>query len=190
MGPGLGADEPRRQPPAAVHMVERSQVSATSVCVPTVSHSHPPPCTSPGDSPRPAGRPDPGSYPVTAFALVPGTCEISCVPFKNEVSVFPSPVGLPKLSPSGLQSQMLWGLAFLVQDPRAGEPDVGLRTLTPVGIIILQFVGRPPRCVGFDYIRESIPPTHLSHCGSFFVFSCRRSFLVASILFHWWWFCR
>ena len=53
--------------------------------------------------------------------------------FKNEVFISPSPVGLPKLSLTGLQSQTLWGLVFLVQDPWAKERDMGLSSLTPVG---------------------------------------------------------
>ena len=40
-------------------------------------------------------------------------------------------MGLLKLSPMGLQSQVLWGLILLVQDPQAGGG--GLRPLTPVG---------------------------------------------------------
>ena len=40
-----------------------------------------------------------------------------------------SSLGLPRLSPAGLQSQMFWGLLFLVPDPQTGELDVGLRLL-------------------------------------------------------------
>ena len=90
------------------------------------------PPTSLRGSPRPAGRSGPGSYQITAFAL--GIVyEILFAPFKSDTSISPRPVGLPKLSPTGLQSQMLWGIIFLVQDPQAGEPNVGLRTLTPLG---------------------------------------------------------
>ena len=46
--------------------------------------------------------------------------EMLCVPFKNEVSISPSPLGLQKLRCSGIKSHMLWGLIFLVQDPWAG----------------------------------------------------------------------
>ena len=45
------------------------------------------PSASAADSPRPAGRSDPGSYQITAFVLDPRTCEIVCVPFKSEVSI-------------------------------------------------------------------------------------------------------
>ena len=72
------------------------------------------PPTSLGDSPRSADRSGPGFYQITAFTLGPRTCEILCAPFHGEVSISPSPVGLPKLCPAGLQSQILWGLVFLV----------------------------------------------------------------------------
>ena len=58
----------------------------------------------------------PESYPITASALGPSTCEILCVPFRSEVSIFSSPVGLSKLSSTSLQSQIFWGLIFPVQD--------------------------------------------------------------------------
>ena len=102
-------------------------MSATSICIPKVSPTYL------GDCPRAADRSGPGSYQITAFALGPGACEVLCVPFKSEVSIYPSPLGLPKLGPAGLQSQMLWGLVLLMQDPWVAEPYVGLRILTPVG---------------------------------------------------------
>ena len=58
-----------------------------------------------------------------------GVHEILCAPFKSEVSISLSPVELLQSSPNYLQSQMLWGPLFPVPDP---QPDVGLRTLTPV----------------------------------------------------------
>ena len=120
---------------------------ATSVYVPRVSHNHPLP--PPGDPPRPEGRSVSGSYQITAFALGPGTCESFCAPFKTELSISPNPVELLQSSLAGHQSQMLWGLLFLVLTP-------GLRSLTwdsellllwqnLCNIIILQFVGHPPR---------------------------------------------
>ena len=111
-----------------------------------------------------------------------------CVwPFKSGVSVSPSPVGLLLLGTADLQSQLLSGLIF-----QAGEPDVGLRSLLCNNLcrtVILQFVGHSWGLVviGFDYI-SSLP--FLLH-----IFSCRRSFLVVSSLFHQWlfsrelWFC-
>ena len=53
------------------------------------------------------------------------------MPFKSEIS-FSQFLGTSKLSLSGLQSQMLWGLILLVQDPQAGDY-LQLRTLTPGG---------------------------------------------------------
>lgn len=69
---------------------------------------------------RPAVRSGRGSYQSTAFALGPGAHEILCVPFRSE-SIPLSPVGLPQLSPVDLQKQMLWGLVFLVLEPRLGS---------------------------------------------------------------------
>ena len=120
-------------------------MSATNVYVPRVSHSHP--TATPGDSPRPAGRSGLGSYHITAFTLSPGACESLCVQFKSEVSISLSPVGLLKLSPAGLQSQILWGLIFLVPDPWVGEPHMGSLSLlweNLCDIIILYFVSHPP----------------------------------------------
>ena len=72
------------------------------VYVPRVSHSCPPPPLQ--KTLRPASRSGSGSYQISAFALHPGVGEILCVPFKSEISVSPSPVGLPILSPACLQS--------------------------------------------------------------------------------------
>ena len=84
---------------------------------------------SPGDSPRSASGSHPGPF-RSASVLRFGICEIGRVPFKSRVSVSCSPpVALLNLSPTGFQSQMFWGLIFLVQEPWAGERDVGLRTL-------------------------------------------------------------
>ena len=84
---------------------------------------------SPGDSPRSAGRSDPGSFQITASSLGPRACEILYVPFKSLVSISHNPLGLLKASPADQQSQTFWGLVFLVQDPQARELDVGLRPL-------------------------------------------------------------
>ena len=129
---------------------------------------------SPGDSPRSAGRTDPGSSQITAFVPGPGVCEIFCVPFKREISISLSPLGLQKVRPTGLQSQMLWGPILPVQDYEAGEPEVGLRPLIPLEepLQCNYFWGRPPRSTGLDYIT---PPTrlvwfllHVFGCRSFF----------------------
>ena len=53
-----------------------------------------------------------------------------CVCPLSVKSLSPSLVGFLKLSLTGLQRQILWGLVFPVQDPWAVEADLGLRTLT------------------------------------------------------------
>ena len=65
--------------------------------------------------------------PMSIESVMPSDHLVLCRPFLLLPSVFPS------ISPAGLQSQMLWGLMFPVQGPWAGEPEVKLRPLTPVG---------------------------------------------------------
>ena len=135
-----------------IHVVEGAPKSGChQYQCPWVSCSHP--LALLGDLSTLAYRSGSASYEITAFTLGPSACETVCPPFTSEMSISTSPLGLLKLSPAGLQSGMLWGLVPQVQDhpptaPRrgwgVGEPNVGLRALTPVGEL-LQFVGRPPR---------------------------------------------
>lgn len=67
--------------------------------------------------------------PTPASAFYCGLCGVLCVPFKCEFSVFPSLLGLPKVSPTAIQYQMFWGLVFLVQDFWIGELEVGFELL-------------------------------------------------------------
>ena len=67
------------------------------------------------------------------FTLRPRAHKSLCAPFKSGVFVFPSPVELLCTSPNGPQCRMFWGLLLPMPDPQAWEPDVGRRTLTPVG---------------------------------------------------------
>ena len=62
----------------------------------------------------------------------PSAHEISCAPSKSGVSVSPNPVELLHSNPAALQSHMFWGLLLTMPDPQAGEPDLGLRTPTPM----------------------------------------------------------
>ena len=100
-------------------------------------------------------------------------CEVLCVSFKSEVPISPSPVRFLQLSPVGLQSQMFWGL-FLMQEPHAGEPDMGLRTLTPVGEP-LQYNYSPIRGLPtwgvWDLIILRVRPSYPPHYGSIFMSS-------------------
>lgn len=59
-----------------------------------------------------------------------------CMPFKCEFSVFLSPLGLPKASPTAIQYEMPWGLIFLVQGFWVGELKVGFELLTPLGVLL------------------------------------------------------
>ena len=95
------------------------------------------PCLSGRQScpPRLAGRSDMYFFQMTVFPLSPGTCEILYVPFKNEISISLSSLGLWKLSTTGLQSQVLWGLLFPVQDPWVREHNVRLRPLLLGGLL-------------------------------------------------------
>ena len=128
----------------SVHTVEVAPQHGCCQCLCPEGEPQPP-LASLGDSPRPAGRSDPCSYQIVAFALGPGACEILCAPCKSEVSIFLSPLELPKLSPTGLPSHMLWEFVFPEKDPWAGDPNVGLRTLMPVGEP-LQYNNYSPVC--------------------------------------------
>ena len=87
------------------------------------------PLASLGHSPTPADKSGPGFYQMIAFVLSPGVCDTLCMPCKKEISISLSPVGLLKLSPAGLPSQMLWQLIFPVQGCQAAEATMELRTL-------------------------------------------------------------
>ena len=67
------------------------------------------------------------------FSLSPSVHETLCTPSKRGVSVSVSVGEFLQSNPTYLQSEMLWELLFLMPDPQTGEPDVGLRTLIPVG---------------------------------------------------------
>ena len=131
VGPSFHTTEPRWQPPSS-HGWICPTVSITHDYMPRVSHSYP--FASPGDSASPAGKSGPGSYQITPFAVSLGVCEFLCVPFKNEGCISPSSVRLLQLSPTGLQSQVLWRLWYWTGD---GELDVRLRTPTPMGVSVI-----------------------------------------------------
>ena len=94
----------------------------------------------PPPSPRSAGMSAPG----------PEACEILCVPFKNGLYISHSPLGLLKVSPTGLQSQTFWGFIFPVQDPSGCGALCGAHIPCSFGstsaiVIILPFVDCLPR---------------------------------------------
>ena len=81
---------------------------------------------------------------------------------------------------------------FLMQDPWAGEPYLGLGPFTPLRelstiAIIIPFVSCPPRGMGFDYI-ETLTLLSILFWLLLYIFICKSS-LVDSSLFHQWLFC-
>ena len=104
----------------AATAARRVKYSPICVSVPRMSSSDPP--TSPGDSPRAAGRPG-----LLNYCFCPWTwLGVSfSVPFRTKVSVSSGPVGFLPLSLPALQSQVLWGLVFPVQDPPRPSPGWG-----------------------------------------------------------------
>lgn len=84
-----------------------------------------------GDSPRSGRGSDPGS--LLPSSLVPTTDKILCLPFQNGVSINHSLLSLLKISITDLQSQMLWGLIFLVHDSGVQSPLWGTDPLFPGG---------------------------------------------------------
>ena len=78
---------------------------------------------------------------------------------------FPQFYGAPEHQPTGLQCQMLQGILLSMPDLWAGEPDVGLGTLTPGGEPLLcsyfPFCGFLTWWVWDCLYHESAPPTIL-----------------------------
>ena len=87
----------------------------------------PPACV--GDPPVLAGRSGPGSYEVTFISLGPGAHKILCVPSKSGSLCFPQTCGIPVIKPCWPSKSDFLGLCL----PLQGDPDMGLRTFTPVG---------------------------------------------------------
>ena len=142
------------------------------------------PHTSPAD-PLKTSRYDPWSYEVSALLPWVPVHAHPCVSSRSGAAVSPSPVALLHSSPTGLQSQVLWGLFLLMPDPQAGEPDVGL---SPTGELLRYncspVCGSPTWGV-WDLIILSVRPSyHL--VGFLHVFGCinRISFLVGLRLFY------
>ena len=106
------------------------------------------------------------SYQIAAFTLGPSAREILSAPFMSEVSLAPSPVGLLKLSPAGLQRQMQWELVFLMQEAKAGETDMGLhshscRRIFAIELFSSLWVTHPGV---WDWMVSWVCPSYLSHC--------------------------
>ena len=87
----------------------------------------------PGGPPRTAVRFDPDSLGDIALPWDPVHFNVCVCLLRMGVSISPSPVELLCTSPTGLQCQILQGLFLPMPDLQAWGPDMGLRTLTPVG---------------------------------------------------------
>lgn len=149
------------------------------------------PPTSLGDSSRPERMSGPGFYQITAFAMGSGAHKILCMPFKSEVSISYSPLGVLKLSPTGLKSQLFWGLSSQCRSPR---PGMGLRILTPVGEpLYYDYYPVCPRSATSGYgtwLYYKPISSYVLLWFLLYVFSCWKSFLVGFSLFLRWLFYR
>ena len=159
-------------------------MAASSVYVPQ-GELQPTPI-SPGDSARSAGRSGPCYYQITAFAL--GCQHVRfCVCPLREKTLFPQSCGSLERSPLVFGAKCSGFLSFQCRTSGAGEPDMGLKTLTTVEEL-LQYnyspvCGSPlPQGYGLDYI-TSLPLLHGSLWFLLYVFSGRSS-MVGSGLFH------
>ena len=137
-------------------------VCCPCLCPLSESQLHP---ASQGGSPKSASGYDPCSFHITASVQGPIVCEILCVLFMGGVFISHSPLALLKVSPTGLQRQIFWGLIFLVQDPWVGCPLWGLDTLL-LGENLCNYdyspiSGSPPQGYGSWVSHDSTHPIHL-----------------------------
>ena len=127
---------------------------------------------------------DPGSFQITASSLEVRACGILCAPLKCRGSisyVSGSPIWKPH---TGFQNQTFWWLVFLVQESWVGELDVGLRCLTPwrEPLQLWLFCLRVTHLQVWVLTLLHFHPSYLS-CFFFYIFSCRKSFLLVFRLF-------
>ena len=93
-------------------------MAATCVCIPILSPSCLLPFWEDLEDQQVSLSQGPGVCEILcASALGPGVYEILRASVMSEISISHSPLALLKVNPTGLQSQTLWGLVFLVQDP-------------------------------------------------------------------------
>lgn len=104
--------------------VEQAPLNGCRQCVCPQGELHLPPAS----LPRPAGRSDPDSFEVTAFALDPRECEVLSASFKSGVSILHSPLPLPKVSPTGFPRQIFLGACFPGAGPLGWGPQCGAWT--------------------------------------------------------------
>ena len=118
-----------KRPPLVENMMMIPENHSQDLCFqcpsPTRSHSHP---HFPRRSSKNCRRIWPRFLWSVCFALGPSARESLCNPFKNGVSVSPSPLELLPTIPAGPQRQVLQGLLLPMPDLQLWEPNVGLRT--------------------------------------------------------------
>ena len=97
-------------------------------------HSEPQlPPTSPGDPPRPAGRSGPSSYEKLLFPLVAVHTRLCVCPTRVEFLFPPVLWSSCDQAPLAFKAKCSGELLLLMPDIQAGELDMGLGTLIPVG---------------------------------------------------------
>ena len=92
----------------------------------------------PGDAARIAGKSDPDSYWVSALPWEPMHKKPVCT-FQEWSLCFPQSCGAPAHKPSWPSVPNATGILLPMPDPQAWDPDVGLRTLTPMGEPLEQY---------------------------------------------------
>ena len=145
--------------------------------------------TSAGDLPTVAARYGSVSYGVTAPSTWVLVCTLLCVCPPRVESLF-SPVLLKSCNqiPLAFKVWFYGNSSSHCQTPRLGSLTWGsepsFQWVDFCGIIVLQFVSRPPSGYGiWFYCDCTLLP---SHCGFSFVFGCGVSFLVSPESSCWW----
>ena len=101
---------------------------AIDVFVPAVSHNN----LLAANPPVSASKSGLGSLKSLLFSLSSGVHTTLCLPFRSVVSIYSSLMEFLWTSPTGNQSQILWGFLLLVLDRQAGDSDMGCWTFTSV----------------------------------------------------------
>ena len=123
------------------------------------------------------------------FPLAPSAHKTLHAPFKNRGTFPPAPWSSCNQALLAFKAKCSGGSSSWYQTPRLESlmwgSEVSLLWENFWDIIIFQFVGLPPRGYGTWLYCKCTPPPP-SHCGFFFVFGSRISFLVGSSLFCQW----
>ena len=163
-----------------VLVVEQAPPNGYHQCLCSQGKLHLPPASLEG-SPKSAGGSDPGSFQITASVLGLGAAEILCAPFKSGGSISYSPLALPKLSSTGLQSQCSeasssWCRTLRLENPMwVSEPSLLGENLCNCNYPPV--LGSPTQSMDLDST-ASPPLLPILLWFLLYIFSCRRSFLL------------